>query len=80
MTDAPGLQLAGMVLSDQCAQVSVWPIPVFDRRGSGHEAAPLGQGGRTERFGGGSIDEVTLGVEVIVDVGVVVGRAELLRH
>jgi hypothetical protein len=31
-------------LSDQCAQISVSRSLVFDRRGSGHEAAPLGQG------------------------------------
>ena len=53
-------------------------MPIFDRRGSGHEAAPLGQGGRAERFVGRSIDEVAFGIEVIVDVGMDGG--ELLQR
>ena len=55
------------MLSDQYAQISVSRRPVFDRRGSGHEAAPLGEGGRAEHLVGWSIDEVAFGVEVIVE-------------
>jgi hypothetical protein len=40
----PTRGLAG-VLSDQCAQISVSRISIFDYGGSSHEAAPLGQGG-----------------------------------
>ena len=58
------------VLSDQYAQISISRISVFDRRGSGHEAAPLGQCGRAEELVGRPINEVTFGIEVIVDVGV----------
>lgn len=57
------------VLSDQWAQVSVWRSLVFDGASLGHEAAPLGKGGQAEQFVGGPIDEVALGIEVIVDVG-----------
>lgn len=59
-----------MVLSDQCAQISVLRRTAFDRRGSGHEAGPLGQRGRAEELLGRPINEVTFGIEVIVDVGV----------
>ena len=67
-----------MVLSDECAQISVLRRSVFDRGSSDHEAAPLGQGGRAERFVGRSIDEVAFGIEVVLDVGVDGG--ELLQR
>ena len=59
-----------MVLSDECAQISVSRILVFDHCTSGHEAAPLGQGDRAEELVGWSIDEVAFGIEVVLNVGV----------
>ena len=59
----------------RCCQTNAHKSPfralvVFDRRGSGHEAAPLGQGGRSEHLVGWSIDEVAFGIEVIEHAGV----------
>ena len=44
--------------------------------GLAHELLPLDQGGRAETLVGCSINEVALGVEVVVDVGV--NRGKLL--
>ena len=69
-----------MVLSDQCAQISVSRILVFDHGSSGHEAAPLGQGSRAEQLLGRSIDEVAIGIEVVLDVGVDGGELRQRLH
>ena len=42
----------------------------FDGQVSGHDDLPVGQCTRAALFEGWSVDEVTFGVEVVVDVGV----------
>jgi hypothetical protein len=60
---------ARAVLSVGCELVSAGRMGLMRHLNSGHEALPLGQGGRAAELVSFTIDEVTFLVEMVVDTG-----------